>query len=136
MWNNQFHSASWTDHSRDLLHLVNTFRDRMPRPVIGVGHSMGACQIANVALMHPSLFSTLVLIEPGIMRHHTLERNWITAKASADRRDIWPDREAAVASLRTKSLYRNGTHVCSSASNNMGYETCQLCCIRSTAAAK
>lgn len=99
-------SASWTDHSRDLLHLVNTFRDRMPRPIIGVGHSMGACQIVNLALMHPSLFSTLVLIEPGIMRYHTLERNWLTAKASADRRDIWPSKDAAVNGLRAKGLYK------------------------------
>lgn len=78
----------------------------MPRPIIGVGHSMGACQIANLALMHPSLFSTLVLIEPGIMRYLTIERNWMTAKASADRRDVWPNKGAAVASLRAKSLYQ------------------------------
>lgn len=78
----------------------------MPRPIIGLGHSMGACQIVNLALMHPSLFSTLVLIEPGIMRHHTLERNWSTAKASADRRDIWPSKDAAVNSLQAKGLYQ------------------------------
>ena len=36
---------SWFDHSRDLLHMINTFRDEMPRPLIGIGHSMGGCQL-------------------------------------------------------------------------------------------
>lgn len=33
------------DHSRDLLHMINTFRDQMPQPIVGVGHSMGAGQL-------------------------------------------------------------------------------------------
>ena len=33
------------DHSRDLLHMVNTFRHEMPEPIIGIGHSMGALQL-------------------------------------------------------------------------------------------
>ena len=36
---------NWFDHSRDLLHLINVKRDEMPRPIIGVGHSMGGCQL-------------------------------------------------------------------------------------------
>jgi alpha-beta hydrolase superfamily lysophospholipase len=36
---------SWFDHSRDLLHLINIFRAEMPRPLVGVGHSMGGCQL-------------------------------------------------------------------------------------------
>jgi hypothetical protein len=31
----------WNDHSRDLLHLINVKRKDMPRPLVGVGHSMG-----------------------------------------------------------------------------------------------
>lgn len=31
----------WNDHSRDLLHLINLKRKEMPRPVVGIGHSMG-----------------------------------------------------------------------------------------------
>lgn len=38
-------TASWLDHSRDLLHLVNLKRDEMPRPIIGVGHSFGGAQL-------------------------------------------------------------------------------------------
>ena len=33
--------ASWFDHARDLLHIINHFRKEMPRPLIGIGHSMG-----------------------------------------------------------------------------------------------
>ena len=38
-------SANWFDHSRDLLYMVNNFRERMIRPIFGVGHSMGAAQL-------------------------------------------------------------------------------------------
>ena len=35
----------WFDHSRDLLHLINLKRDEMPRPIVGIGHSMGGAQL-------------------------------------------------------------------------------------------
>jgi isocitrate dehydrogenase kinase/phosphatase len=38
-------SASWLDHSRDLLYMINQFRHDMPQPIVGVGHSMGAGQL-------------------------------------------------------------------------------------------
>ena len=38
--------ASWFDHSRDLLHLVNVKRDEMPRPIVGIGHSMGGAHLS------------------------------------------------------------------------------------------
>lgn len=37
--------ASWLDHTRDLLHLINLKRDEMPRPIVGIGHSMGGAQL-------------------------------------------------------------------------------------------
>ena len=36
---------AWHDHARDLLHLINLKRDEMPRPLIGIGHSMGGNQL-------------------------------------------------------------------------------------------
>jgi hypothetical protein len=38
-------SASWFDHGRDLLAMVNHFRGQMIRPIVGIGHSMGASQL-------------------------------------------------------------------------------------------
>ncbi|KAF1968314.1 hypothetical protein BU23DRAFT_558549 [Bimuria novae-zelandiae CBS 107.79] len=94
---------AWLDHSRDLLHMVNTFRSQMPRPIIGVGHSMGGCQLANLSLMHPRLFEALVLIDPVIQRLVSVPGNVGPAYASARRRDRWSSRsEAATAMLRSK----------------------------------
>lgn len=38
-------TASWFDHPRDLLHLVNVKRAEMPRPIVGIGHSMGGAHL-------------------------------------------------------------------------------------------
>ena len=37
--------ASWTDHARDLLLMINHFRKQMPHPIVGIGHSFGGCQM-------------------------------------------------------------------------------------------
>lgn len=37
--------ASWWDHGRDLLSLVNQYQDEIPHPIIGIGHSMGGMQL-------------------------------------------------------------------------------------------
>lgn len=36
---------NWLDHARDLLLMVNHFRDKMKPPFIGLGHSMGCAQL-------------------------------------------------------------------------------------------
>lgn len=33
--------ASWMDHARDWLYIVNMLRAEMPRPIVAIGHSMG-----------------------------------------------------------------------------------------------
>lgn len=37
--------ASWFDHPRDLLNLVNIKRAEMPRPIVGIGHSFGGAHL-------------------------------------------------------------------------------------------
>lgn len=37
--------AHWWDHSRDLLFLINQFQDEMPKPVFGIGHSVGGSHL-------------------------------------------------------------------------------------------
>lgn len=37
--------ADWFDHSRDLLSMVNHFRESMRPPIIGVAHSMVCAQL-------------------------------------------------------------------------------------------
>ncbi|KAL4939888.1 hypothetical protein BDV06DRAFT_224608 [Aspergillus oleicola] len=95
--------TNWFDHSRDLLHMVNHFRDEMPRPIIGVAHSMGCAQLVNLSIIHPRLLSTLILFEPVILEVAFGGPN--PAIISALRRDLWESPEKATASL-TKSLHQ------------------------------
>jgi pimeloyl-ACP methyl ester carboxylesterase len=78
----------------------------MPRPIVGVGHSMGGCQIANLALIHPRLFETLILIDPVIARFVSFTGNISPAFASAMRRDRWPSREEAATAMKRNKFYQ------------------------------
>ncbi|EEP80968.1 conserved hypothetical protein [Uncinocarpus reesii 1704] len=95
---------SWFDHPRDLLHLINLKREEMPRPIIGIGHSMGgghlfvnpsqtmainAEALSNIALsrvalstMHPRLFTTVILMDPAIhnLKSYTTNHTFHTKK--------------------------------------------------------
>ncbi|EDU40384.1 conserved hypothetical protein [Pyrenophora tritici-repentis Pt-1C-BFP] len=97
---------AWLDHSRDLLNMVNIFRAQMPRPIVGVGHSMGGCQLANLALLHPRLFETLVLVDPVIQGRVSLKGNVGPAAASSRRRECWPSREDAKQSFLKSKFYQ------------------------------
>ncbi|OQE21613.1 hypothetical protein PENFLA_c014G09487 [Penicillium flavigenum] len=90
------------DHPRDILHMVNQFGHEMPRPIIGIGHSMGATQLALLSLVHPRLFTSLVLIEPAILPTLPLK---LYAFLTLKRRDTWPSKSEALKSS-TKSYAR------------------------------
>lgn len=100
---------SWLDSARDLLHMTNHFRSEMPLPIIGVGHSMGANHLVNLALFHPRLFSTLILMEPVISeigKSDGSDGDLIPARLSTFRRDIWPSKAAAVANFKKQKYYQ------------------------------
>lgn len=99
--------ASWNDHPRDLFLMINHFRHEIKQPIVGVGHSMGGCHLVNLALMHPRLFSTLVLIDPVIQRLPSRQGNYGPAKASTFRRDRCPSRQAAEASFKRSKFYQS-----------------------------
>jgi len=86
--------------------MVNVFRSQMPRPIIGVGHSMGGCQLANLSLLHPRLFETLILIDPVIQGVLSVSGNIGPAAASSRRRDRWPSREEAAKSMLRSKFYQ------------------------------
>ena len=96
--------AGWSDHSRDLLHLINTFASEMPRPIIGLGHSMGCAQLVNLSLFHPRLFHTLILIDPAILPEAPGTTN--AALMSSLRTERWSTREDAEQSLRPHRVFR------------------------------
>jgi pimeloyl-ACP methyl ester carboxylesterase len=121
------------DHGRDLLHMVNHFREEMPLPIIGIGHSVGTVGVVNLSLMHPRLLTTVILLDTVIRNHHTnindssaptssnSNSNSTTSdnitlthtqglyptKASTFRRDLWPSRAAAAASFSKAGFYQS-----------------------------
>ncbi|KAL1956008.1 hypothetical protein VTO42DRAFT_7908 [Malbranchea cinnamomea] len=99
---------SWMDHPRDLMHLINLKRAEMPRPLIGIGHSMGGNNLVNVALMHPRLFTSLILLDPVIYPPDESMNGKvpITTLSSTHRRDLWPSRQAAAESLKKNKFYQ------------------------------
>ncbi|KAE8352709.1 Alpha/beta hydrolase family-domain-containing protein [Aspergillus coremiiformis] len=90
---------SWNDSARDLLMLINHFREQMPRPLVGIGHSFGGNILTNLALMHPRLLTTVVLLDP-VIQTAGADRGIGTDPPGAVnytlwRPDRWPNRKAA-----------------------------------------
>ncbi|KAF3929244.1 hypothetical protein AA313_de0205154 [Arthrobotrys entomopaga] len=99
--------VSWFDHSRDLLSLVSYFPKDIVRPIAAIGHSMGACQLFRLSVMHPTLFTCLVGLDPTISAVSLFPEDSNPITASAKRRDIWPSREAAVKFFKSRPWYQN-----------------------------
>ncbi|RCI07468.1 hypothetical protein L249_4565 [Ophiocordyceps polyrhachis-furcata BCC 54312] len=90
---------SWEDHTRDVFHMINHFRNEMPRPLVGVGHSCGGLQMANLAHIHPRLFTTVILMDPAFLVN---EKGEIIYPEKAIRdithgKDLWRTRAEAAA---------------------------------------
>lgn len=67
---------------------------------------MGGAQLANLALLHPRLFETLILIDPVIQRMVSVSGNIGPAFSSAQRRDRWPSREEAAKAMQKNKFYQ------------------------------
>ncbi|KAI9038256.1 alpha/beta-hydrolase [Aspergillus affinis] len=90
---------SWTDHGRDLLHMINHFRADMPQPIVGLGHSTGGAQLVHLSLIHPRLFTTISLLEGYLTDKDVGERGRALLWATLMKPDVWPSREAAIKQL-------------------------------------
>ncbi|CAG8978896.1 hypothetical protein HYALB_00005233 [Hymenoscyphus albidus] len=85
---------SYLDHARDLLLMVNHFREELQRPIVGIGHSLGGCVMINLALLHPRLLTTVIAIEP-VINKNGLEKHFTGAYPITFKRDTWPTRKEA-----------------------------------------
>ncbi|KIX07225.1 uncharacterized protein Z518_01878 [Rhinocladiella mackenziei CBS 650.93] len=94
---------NWWDFARDLLFLINQKQNDMPQPLVGIGHSMGATQLTQLALIHPRLLQALVLIDPVIQTENPSKP---FAQPSTYRRDIWPSREDAIQHFSNNKFYQ------------------------------
>lgn len=108
----------WYDHARDLTYLINLKRAEMPRPLFGLGHSVGGNNLVNVSLFNPRLFEGIILIDP-VIQIHSAEPQSIqdggpikprkgpsVAQLSTFRRDTWPSRSSAAESFRRSPFYK------------------------------
>jgi pimeloyl-ACP methyl ester carboxylesterase len=67
---------------------------------------MGGNNLVNLALMHPRLFESLILIDPVIARWTSQKGNITPAQSSAVRRDKWPSRKIALESFKRSKFYQ------------------------------
>lgn len=70
------------------------------RTLVGVGQSFGGATISLAALQYPRLFSSLILIDPGIIQpfSYTDHKNWVVS--ALQRLDHWESRDAAYNHLK------------------------------------
>ena len=86
--------------------MINHFRKEMITPLVGFGHSMGGNQLVHLALIHPRLFHTLILVDPIIQpRPNSFGRNMFVGYLSTFKQDTWPTREEAEESFRKNPFY-------------------------------
>lgn len=86
--------------------MINTFRADIKRPIFGIGHSMGGQNLTALSLMHPRLFTSLVLIDPVLQKAPSAKGNYMPAQASCFRRDLWPSRKTAAESFARSKFYQ------------------------------
>lgn len=67
---------------------------------------MGGNNLVNLSLMHPRLFTTLVLVDPVIQRVLDTVGNYSPTKMSAKRRDRWSSRAAAKEAFLRSKFYQ------------------------------
>ncbi|EMD00149.1 hypothetical protein BAUCODRAFT_21800 [Baudoinia panamericana UAMH 10762] len=96
---------SWMDYPRDLLCIINHFRDEMTAPIVGIGHSTGATSLIALALFHPRLLTHLVMIEP-IMGEVLLPTKFL-AYRTINNPDSWPSIEIAKAYFKRTTPWKS-----------------------------
>lgn len=101
----------WAILGRDLAQVVEDHG----KPVVGVGHSMGASALVLAAARRPELFRALILIEPVLVRPiysyllnmlRPVARSRVPfIRATVKRTDSWPDKDAVFAHFRAKPVF-------------------------------
>jgi len=84
------------------------------RRILGVGHSYGGCAMAFAALENPKLFSSLILVDPVIIKPYDREEQGLSdvrvtdlVYSSLNRRSVWPSKEEALASFQKNPFFNS-----------------------------
>lgn len=121
--------AHWHNISREL----ESFLEGLPRPLVGLGHSMGGVALFMVASRRPEWFRALVMLEPPLINgpdglaFNLLRRlgqvdRISPAGKSLGRRDHWPDRAEAQAYFQRRALFQRFDPQCLSDYLDAGLE--------------
>lgn len=116
----------WASLTRQVIDSVQqALATSTQQQVIGIGHSLGALCTLQASYQAPQLFSQVITLDPPLTHgYYAMTLHWakryspmlvdhITpAGLSSRRRDVWPSREAAAASLRPKAFYRDFDERC------------------------
>ena len=98
-------------------HDLEAFFEYLGRPVVAVGHSMGAVVSMMVAARRPDLVRAMILLDPTVFSPvesagmHLLKRAGLGGKiplasGALHRRNGWPDRETVLKAYGGKSVFR------------------------------
>ena len=104
-------------HWRSLVNQLEHELTGLPKPLVGVGHSMGALLMLLVAARRQEWFEAVVLLDPPLMngwyaRYFNLMRTFgfvdriSPAGRSKGRRELWDTREQAVAYFHSKPFFQ------------------------------
>ncbi|MFC3152502.1 alpha/beta fold hydrolase [Litoribrevibacter euphylliae] len=106
-------ALTWDDYADDLIQHLKTKHNR---PVVGVGHSMGASITLIAAAKAPKLFSKLVLIEPVIISPlqsflcQYSPQSWLSGiepvKSTLKKPSQWKSKEQALAYFKQNTAYK------------------------------
>ncbi|KAF5350679.1 hypothetical protein D9756_008735 [Leucocoprinus leucothites] len=82
------------------------------RTFVGIGHSYGGCTTTFAALENPKLFSSLVLIDPVIIKPYDRQEQGLADSrtngliyGALNRRESWPSKEDALASFKQNPFF-------------------------------
>jgi pimeloyl-ACP methyl ester carboxylesterase len=119
-WDNSTPSKhfSWRQHADDLIRFLDQHQASLAqRPVIAMGHSIGATISAIAAAKRPDLFKALLMFDPAAIPGRFLPTLAAIAptelmgqlnlvKRTQNRRQLWPDRQTFIDYHRHKAAYR------------------------------
>jgi pimeloyl-ACP methyl ester carboxylesterase len=105
---------SWRQHADDLIAFLE---HAQTRPVIAMGHSIGATVSALAAAKRPELFKALLMFDPATIPGRFLPAvaaisptelmgRLNLVKRTQNRQELWPDRQAFIDYHRNKAAYR------------------------------
>ena len=114
---------------------MEAFLDGLPKPLVGMGHSMGGVLMFMVASRRPEWFSALLMLDPplingwfrplfNLLRAVGLTDRLTPAGKSLGRRDHWPDNEQRQQYFRSRALYRRFDPRCLNDFIEAGTEPC------------